>query len=126
MLGYYGVEIGRYSYGPCLWPGELPWRTRIKNFCSLAPGVNIFRRNHPAAFISLHPFFFNSRLGILDRGPIEAVQDNPVFVMDDAWVGANSIITPGCRGIGICSVVGSGTVVIDDVSDFMSVVNNVG
>lgn len=124
MSQYYGVEVGRYSYGDCLWPGEVPWGTRIHNFCSLASGIRIYRRNHPVAFISMHPFFFNSRLGILDRDAIDSVEGNPLSVMDDAWIGAEAIITPRCRRIGIGAVVAAGAVVINDVPDFTIVAGN--
>ena len=124
MHRYFGVEIGRYSYGACLWPGEVPRGTRINNFCSLASGVKIFRRNHSVTFVSLHPFFFNSSLGILEHDAIWAVEDNPLYVMDDAWIGANAIITSRCRRIGIGAVVGAGSVVLNDVPDFAIVAGN--
>ncbi|MBM4305304.1 MAG: hypothetical protein FJ115_00290 [Deltaproteobacteria bacterium] len=124
MTKYYDVIIGRYSYGPCLWPGELPRKTQVGNFCSFAPGVKVFRRNHPVTFVSLHPFFFNSRLEILDRDTIEAVENNPLHIMDDVWIGADAIITPRCHRIGIGAVVGAGAVVVGDVPDFTIVAGN--
>jgi acetyltransferase-like isoleucine patch superfamily enzyme len=44
------------------------------------------------------------------------VKDLPVFIGDDAWIGAGSIILPGVR-IGIKSIVGAGSVVSHDVPD---------
>ena len=70
MRRHYGVEIGHYSYG--IMPEKFPNGTRIENFCSIASGVRAFRRNHPAKFVSLHPFFFNSILGLIDHDAIEA------------------------------------------------------
>lgn len=124
MLKYYNVEIGRYSYGPCLMPGGLPSGTRVGNFCSIASGVKVLRRNHPITFISLHPFFFNAKLGLLDHDAIPPTEENPLSIMHDAWIGASAIITPRCRRIGIGSVVGAGTVVTRDVPDFTIVAGN--
>jgi acetyltransferase-like isoleucine patch superfamily enzyme len=44
------------------------------------------------------------------------VRDLPVFIDDDAWIGAGSIILPGVR-IGKKSIVGAGSVVSRDVPD---------
>jgi hypothetical protein len=41
----YQVNIGMYSYGSCMRPGFLPPGTRIGNYCSIADGLTIFRRN---------------------------------------------------------------------------------
>ena len=59
MQTHYGVEIGMHSYGPCLVPGYLPIGTRVGNYCSLAAGLQVFRRNHPVDRLTQHPFFFN-------------------------------------------------------------------
>lgn len=124
MDRHYNVKIGRYSYGGSLWPGKLPKGTKIGNFCSLAPGIKFFRRNHPWSFISQHPFFFNNRLGLIERDSIEAIEDNPLLIMNDVWIGSNAIITPQCRRIGNGVVVGAGAVVTTDVPDFAIVAGN--
>lgn len=124
MKRYYDIEIGRYSYGECLFPGRLTRGTKIGNFCSVASGVSVFRRSHPVKFLSLHPFFFNSHLGILDSDTIDAIEDNPLSIGDDVWIGANAIITPRCKKIGIGAVVAAGAVVTADVPDFTIVAGN--
>ncbi len=121
---YYGIEIGAYSYGPCLKPGRLPAGTRIGNYCSLGPNIQVFRRNHPLHFASLHPFFFNSRLGVVERDSIELEQQNPLNIMHDVWIGADTIITPGCHYIGIGAVVAAGAVLTKDVSAYTVVGGN--
>ena len=112
---HYGVEIGIYSYGPCLLPGRLPAGTRVGNYCSFAAGCTVLRRNHPIERISQHPFFFNARLGLLDCDTIPALGDNPLTIGNDVWIGHGVVITPGCRNVADGAVVASGAVVTADV-----------
>ncbi len=114
----FGVEVGRYSYGPCLHPGFLPRGTRVGNYCSFAAGILIFRRNHPLDRLSQHPFFFNERCGILEAGAIPGDSANPLEVGHDVWIGARSVILPNCRSIGTGAVIGAGAVVTRDVPAF--------
>lgn len=114
----YDVNVGIYSYGPCLRPGVLPPGTRIGNYCSIADGLKVLRRNHPVDRLSLHPFFFNRRLGLVLNDSIRSVEDNPLTIGHDAWIGANVIIAPGCQVIGNGAVVAAGAMVADDVSAF--------
>ena len=39
----------------------------------------------------------------------------PIFVGDDAWIGANAVVLPGVT-IGARAIVGAGAVVIQDVA----------
>lgn len=118
MRVHYGVEIGIHSYGPCLFPGRLAPGTRIGNYCSLAAGLQVIRRNHPTDRISQHPFFYSSALGFLDRDTVPAVTENPLIIGHDVWIGQNVLIAPGCRRIGDSAVVASAAVVTSDVPAF--------
>jgi len=118
MRRHYGVEIGMHSYGPSLNPGGLPEGTHIGNYCSLAAGIVVFRRNHPTNRFSQHPFFFNADLGLVEDDTIYAVRDHPLNVGHDVWIGGNAIITPRCQSIGLGAVVGAGAVVTKDVPPF--------
>lgn len=120
----YNVDVGLYSYGPCLKPGLLPPGTRIGRYCSIAAEVQFLRRNHPKDFISLHPFFYNRGLGLLDTDPIPPVSANPVEVGHDVWIGYRSIVLPGCRRIGNGAIIGASAVVTKDVPDFAIVAGN--
>lgn len=124
MRHYHGVHIGRYSYGSSLWSGVFPAGTRIGRYCSLAGGIQVFRRNHPTARMAMHPFFYNAHCGLVAEDTIPAITENPLEIAHDAWVGANAIITPRCRRIGIGAVVGAGAVVTADVPDFSIVAGN--
>ena len=118
MRKFYGVHIGIHSYGPCLNPGVLPNGTSVGNYCSLAEGIQVFRRNHPTDRITQHPFFYNAEAGLLDRDSIPRVEDNPLSIGHDVWIGQSVIIAPGCRVIGDSSVIAAGAVVTKDVPPF--------
>jgi acetyltransferase-like isoleucine patch superfamily enzyme len=115
VLAYYDVEIGSHSYGPCLRPGFLPPGTRLGNYCSFAPGIHVLRRNHPTDRLSQHPFFFNSSTGLLAHDSIPAVDQNPLTIGHDVWVGLGVAIAPGCRNIGDGAVIAAHSVVTADV-----------
>jgi acetyltransferase-like isoleucine patch superfamily enzyme len=72
--------------------------------------------------LSMHPFWYNPALGIVDAD--SDVPRSGISIGDDSWIGANALILPGCTRIGIGSVVGAGSVVTKDVSDFTIVAGN--
>lgn len=115
MRAYYGVDIGLYSYGPCLWPGHLPAGTRVGNYCSLAAGLQVLRRNHPIDRLSQHPAFFNSAVGLLDHDTVPSTSANPLIIGHDVWIGQDVLVTPSCRRIGDGAVVAARSVVTRDV-----------
>ena len=118
MKVHYDVEIGNYSYGPCLQPGNLPAGTRVGNYCSLADGIKVLRRNHPVDRISQHPFFFNATIGLFDSDTISSVADNPLTIGHDVWIGLGVTIAPGCMNIGNSAVIAAGAIVTKDVPPF--------
>lgn len=118
---YYGVRVGLYSYGPCLVPGGLPPGVSVGRYVSIAAGVQVLLRNHPTDRLSTHPFFFNQKLGLLKADTMEV---GALEIGHDSWIGSRVIITPGCKRIGIGSVVGAGAVVTKDVPDFAIVGGN--
>ena len=121
LAAHYGVEIGDYSYGPCFRPGSFPPGVRVGRYVSIAAGVRAFRRNHPLDRPSLHPAFYNPRLGLVEHDQLEM---RPLAIEHESWIGANAIITPGCDRIGIGAVVGAGAVVTRPVPDFAIVAGN--
>ena len=74
---YHKVTFGDYSYGVGLKPGELPPRTIVGRFCSIAEGLKVFRRNHPVKRVSTHPLFFNAELGSSRRILLIASKPTP-------------------------------------------------
>lgn len=72
----------------------------------------IFNGNHGLGFLSLHPYLYNTNLGIVAE---ETIVRKSCLVEDDVWVGHNSVICPSVRSVGRGSVVAAGAVVTKDV-----------
>lgn len=119
MARHHGIDIGLHSYG-CFDPSRFAGCS-IGRYVSVGPGVRVFRRNHPTDRISLHPYFYNTRLGFSQA---ETMPPRPLHVSDDAWIGANAMLLPGCARVGRGAVVGAGAVVTRDVPDYAVVVGN--
>lgn len=117
----HGVDVGAYSYGACLAPGVFPSSVSVGRYVSVASGVQVLLRNHPLDRLSLHPFFYNARLGFVREDTISATT---LEIGHDAWIGSRAIITVGCERIGIGAVVGAGAVVTKNVPDFAIVAGN--
>ncbi len=113
---HHGVTVGAFSYGSLLVPGMAQAGTTIGRYVSVGPNVRRYNTNHPIDAPSLHPYWYNPILGFAD-----ATQDakrTEIEICDDAWIGANVVILPGCRRIGTGAVVGAGAIVTKDVDDF--------
>lgn len=118
------VAVGLYTYGPCLRPGGLPRGTRLGRYTSLGSNIAVYRRNHPKARISLHPFFYNPACGLVASDTIHRDEDNPLEIGSDVWIGASSVVLPGCRQIGDGAIIGAGAIVTRDVPAFSVVGGN--
>lgn len=110
-----GVEVGPYSYGDILMPFVLPRGSAAGSYCSVGTGLIIRRRNHPIEWPSLHPFFFNSQLGLLTHDAVPGDLENPLTLGHDVWIGDRVTILAGCRHIGNGAIVAAGAVVTTDV-----------
>lgn len=115
---YYLIEVGKYSYGSCLTNGVLPPATKVGNYCSFAENLRIYRRNHNLETLSQHPFFYNRHAGLLKADAIESIQDNPLEIGHDVWIGGSVIVLPGCTTIGNGAVIGAGSVVTKSVPPY--------
>ncbi|MDR3762503.1 MAG: antibiotic acetyltransferase [Acidobacteriota bacterium] len=118
---HHRVQVGAYSYGPCMAPGEMPPGVSVGRYVSMSAGVRVFRRNHPLGRLSLHPFFYNHELGFVAR---DTVEGEPLTIGHDAWIGYGAILLPGCRRVGNGAAIGAGAVVTHDVPDFAVAVGN--
>lgn len=114
-LDYYGVEVGQYSYGYLQNNPNFPRGTKIGRFCSLAGELKIFRRNHPSKRVSTHPFFYNAKLGLVDKDNIINECDNPLTIGNDVWIGHRVTLLPNCKSIGNGAVIGACAVVTKDI-----------
>lgn len=118
MAKFHGVEIGAYSYGPILRPPLLPAGSRVGRYCSVGSGLIVRRRDHPLARPYLHPFFYNSWLGLLDSDTIQGNEENPLEIGHDVWIGDRVTILSGCKRVGNGAVLAAGAVVTGDVPDY--------
>ena len=116
----HGVEIGAHSYG-CFDPVRFPPGTKVGRYVSVGPNVTAYRRNHPMDRLSLHPYFYRPGLGAREQADVETA---PLEIDAGSWLGANSIILPGCRRIGRGAVVAAGAVLTRDVPDYAVVGGN--
>jgi acetyltransferase-like isoleucine patch superfamily enzyme len=116
------VDVGPYSYGSLLIPGNADRRTVIGSYVSVGPNVRRIGAAHPLSDLSLHPFWYNPSLGMVSAD--HDVQRSEIVIGDDAWIGANAVILPGCKRIGVGAVIGAGAVVTKDVPDFTVVAGN--
>lgn len=112
----FGVEVGSYSYGGLLVPGAADTGTVIGNYVSIGAGVRRFGAAHPVDDLSMHPYWYNPRLGLAERE--DDVPRSPIEIGHDSWIGANAIILPKVGSIGIGAVVGAGSIVTRDVPPF--------
>ena len=112
---WHGAEVGRYSYGDVLQPGVLPPGSRVAAYCSVGTGLIVRRRDHPLDRPFLHPFFYNSALGLLTCDIIPLDRDNPLTIGNDVWIADRVTVLGGCRRIGNGAVLAAGAVVTKDV-----------
>jgi acetyltransferase-like isoleucine patch superfamily enzyme len=120
----FGVEVGAYSYGSLLEPGMADRGTKIGPYVSVGPNVRRFGAAHPLDDLSMHPFWYNPRLGVVAEA--SDVTRTGCEIGAESWIGANVTILPSCRRIGVGAVIGAGTVVTKDIGDFAVVVGNPG
>lgn len=83
----------------------------IGNNVMMGPEVMAFTKNHRTEEVSIP---------MVDQGDIE---EQPIVIDDDVWIGARSIILPGVH-VGCSSIIAAGSVVTKDVEPF-SVVGGV-
>ncbi len=119
---HHGVVVGAYSYGSLLQPGMADRSTTIGAYVSIGPNVRRFGAAHPIDSLSMHPYWYNPKLGFADA---EAdVPRTACTIGNDVWIGANVTILPACDRIGDGAVIGAGAVVTRPVDDFTIVAGN--
>lgn len=116
----YGIEVGLYSYG-CFDPKRVPRNTIVGRYCSFAPTAQIFNANHGLSFLSMHPYLYNTGLGMV---PCETISRTRCTIEDDVWLGHNSVILPGVNTVGRGAVVAAGAVVTKNVPRYAVVAGN--
>ncbi|WP_000980277.1 CatB-related O-acetyltransferase [Vibrio mimicus] len=107
----YNTDVGMYSYG-CFDPLRIPPNSKIGRYCSFSRTCQFLNANHPLEDISLHPFFYNSLLGYVDK---DGVSRTEFDIGDDVWIGHNATIVASCKIIGRGAVIAAGAVVTKDI-----------
>lgn len=115
---YYGVEVGRYTYGVFDPANPLPHGTTVGRYASIAPGVKAYRRTRDWRRLALHPFFFNASLGVIKEEQYPLDQENPLKIGHDVWIGYNTVILHECTEIGNGAVIGAGSTVTTNIPPF--------
>ena len=118
LQGQHGVDVGAYSYGDILTAGVLPRGTQVGRYCSVGTKLIVRRRDHPIERPIMHPYFYNSALGLLKKDTIQLDAENPLTIGHDVWIGDRVTILSGCRRIGTGAVLAAGAVVTKDVPDY--------
>jgi acetyltransferase-like isoleucine patch superfamily enzyme len=90
--------------------------TVIGRYVSVGSNVRRIGAAHPVDGPLLHPYSYIPRFGYVPEG--SDVERTGILIEDDAWIGVNVVILPGCMRIGVGAVVGAGAVVTEDVPDF--------
>jgi len=88
-------------------------KSKIGNYCSIAPGAMIGLGEHDINQISTSSLFYEN--------PYDYLTNKNCLIKDDVWIGANAIILRGVE-IGIGAVIGAGAIVTKDVPNFSVVV----
>jgi virginiamycin A acetyltransferase len=119
---HHGVDIGMYTHGGCFRPYAFGRSTTFGRYTSVAATAFGATDNHPMEYKAMHGFFFNPKLGLVDR----EWDHSPLTIGNDVWLGHNSIIMPQVNSVGNGAVVGAGAVVFKDVPAYAVVVGNPG
>ncbi len=117
---WFDIEVGLYSYG-AFDIKRIPAGARIGRYCSFAPTCHFFSRNHGIEYLALHPYLYNSQLGLVRE---DTISQRRFLVEDDVWVGHNVTVTAGATVIGRGSVLAAGAVVTKNVPRYAIVAGN--
>lgn len=123
-----GVQVGKYSYGYERLCKSYPDLLKsIGAFCSINNTVEIAGPNHPAQYISTHPFFYNRQIHGEELVPPllendEALADvvgnnDKIIIGHDVWIGKGALLLPSIK-IGNGAIIGTGAVVTKDVPNY--------
>jgi len=97
-------DNSRINTGCKLWAGKVQGIIKIGKYVELSPNVMILAFNHQI---------------LTEEGPIinqTDYIDSDVIIGDNVWVGANTLILPGCN-IGSGVVIAAGSIVTKDLPD---------
>ncbi|CCZ22449.1 acetyltransferase (Isoleucine patch superfamily) [Acetobacter sp. CAG:977] len=92
--------------------------TKIGSFCSIAANVIICPTQHPAGFLTTHPFSYLREHGLSgQKSFINYAHTTPAEIGNDVWIGQNAVIMDGVK-IGDGAIIAAGAVVTKDVAPY--------
>ena len=115
---YYGVEIGKYTYG--CFNNSFPAGTIVGKYCSISKEVKALNADHPITSVCLTPYFYNKSLGY----DVQDVPRSKLTIGNDVWIGYGSTILSKCTVIGNGAIIGAGSVVTKNVPPYSIVAGN--
>lgn len=105
---FLGVEMSTGTFanlGMKVVPNDSDVCVHIGRNVSIAPNVTFVCHSSANNGVEINQYsYVNSKL----------TKKGDIFVEDEVWIGANVIILPGVR-VGRCSVIGAGSIVINDI-----------
>lgn len=110
----YDIEVGKYSYG-CFDQTRFQGRLQIGRYCSFSRTCRRVNANHGVEYLSLHPYVYNAKLGLVDK---EAIVRSKCVIEDDVWIGHNVVILPNVSKIGRGAIIAAGAIVTGDVEAY--------
>lgn len=108
----YNVDVDLYSYGGCFSKDfNLGGKVTIGRYCSFASNIRYFGANHPMHYVSMSPYFYNSKFS----KNVKDIERKHLMIGNDCWIGYGTIITSKCSSIGNGAVIAAGSIVTKDV-----------
>ncbi|MCF7513923.1 CatB-related O-acetyltransferase [Pseudoalteromonas sp. L23] len=97
--------------------------SEIGRYCSIGQNSLIGPNIHPYNRLSTSAIFYSSAWGVVSDNEKESLNNRPVTLGSDVWVGAYSIVLPGVK-VGHGAIIGANSVVTKDVPDYAIVAGN--
>lgn len=110
----YNIEVGAHSYG-CFDRDRFTPNMTIGRYCSFSRSCRRVNANHGLSFLSLHPYFYNIKYGVVAQ---EQIERSHCDIGDDVWVGHNVVILPSVTSIGRGAVLAAGAIVTKNVPSY--------
>lgn len=121
------LSMGAFSYSDGFTGRLMASRVRIGRYCSIAAGSRTITTQHPADWVSSHPFQYSTSR-YADRAFFDLPEDYatpgrydplpaPVIIGNDVWIGMSATIMGGVT-VGDGAIVAANAVVTKDVEPY--------
>lgn len=110
-------KVGSYSY---VYDNTSINNVEIGKFCSIGANCTVRLGIHPSkGYVSSHPIFYSTKkqVGVTFSDADYFIEEKPIKIGNDVWIGANSTIMDGVT-IGDGAIVAAGAVVTKDVPPY--------